>query len=385
MANHLQNALTTRPKPELIKEEQRFDEDTVNLQAQRIVYSSMAFPMVLKAALELGVLDMIASLDDGVWLSSSEIAHGLPTKPINPEAPVLLDRMLVLLASHSILKYRTVETGDNGSGGGSGKTERVYAAEPVCTFFLNRGDGSGSYASVLMITLSEVHFKTWTHLKDVILEGKDAFSSAYGMGVFEYLGSNEGFAKKFDQAMSEASTLIMKKVLEIYKGFENVNTLVDVGGGIGTTLGLVTSKYPHIKGINFDLASVIVHAPLYPGVEHVSGDMFIEIPKGDAILLKWILHDWTDEDCVKILKKCWRSLSVKGKVIIVEMITPEDPKDNDISSNIVFGLDMLMLTQCSGGKERSLSQFKTLASDSGFLCCEIICLAYSYYVIELHK
>ncbi|VYS49845.1 unnamed protein product [Arabidopsis thaliana] len=361
MENHLQHSLTIIPKPDLIKEEQRYHEDTVSLQAERILHA-MTFPMVLKTALELGVIDMITSVDDGVWLSPSEIALGLPTKPTNPEAPVLLDRMLVLLASHSILKYRTVETGDNI---GSRKTERVYAAEPVCTFFLNRGDGLGSLATLFMVLQGEVCMKPWEHLKDMILEGKDAFTSAHGMRFFELIGSNEQFAEMFNRAMSEASTLIMKKVLEVYKGFEDVNTLVDVGGGIGTIIGQVTSKYPHIKGINFDLASVLAHAPFNKGVEHVSGDMFKEIPKGDAIFMKWILHDWTDEDCVKILKNCWKSLPEKGKVIIVEVVTPEEPKINDISSNIVFGMDMLMLAVSSGGKERSLSQFETLASDSG--------------------
>ncbi|EOA33960.1 hypothetical protein CARUB_v10021455mg [Capsella rubella] len=381
MAYQLQDSLTVTLIPSLIKETQEFDEEMVSLQAERILYI-MSFPMVFKAALELGVIDMIATVNDGVWLSPSEIALGLPTKPTNPEAPVLLDRMLVLLASHSILKYRMVETVKNG---GSVKIERVYAAEPVCKFFLNRGDGSGSLAPLFMLLQSELCFKTLTHLKDLILEGKDAFSSAHGMKIFEYIGSDKGYSNMFNQGMSEASIMIMKKILEVYRGFEDVNTLVDVGGGNGTNTSLITSKYPHIKGINFDLASALVHAPLFLGVEHVSGDMFTEIPKGDAILMKWILHDWTDEDCVKILKNCWRSLPKNGKVTIVELIVPKKPKSNDSYSNIVLAADIMMLTHCSGGKERSLQQFENLASHSGFLHCEVICLAYSYYVIELHK
>ncbi|CAA7022845.1 unnamed protein product [Microthlaspi erraticum] len=379
MANHLQDPSTTSPNPSLIKEEQQLDEETVGLQAQSLV-NSLAFPMVLKAALELGVIDAIAAVDEGVWLSSSQIVLRLPIKPTNPEAPVLLDRMLILLASHSILKYRILETGENHP------TEiREYAAEPVCKLLLNRGDGSGSLASLFLINHSEVYFKTWTHLKDVILEGKDAFSSAHGMKFFEYVGSDKQFGEMFNKAMSGNTIFTMKKVLEVYKGFEDVNTLVDVGGGNGTVLGLVTSKYPHIKGTNFDLASVITHAPLYPGVEHVSGDMFKEVPKGDAIFMKSTLQDWKDEDCVKILKNCWKSLPEKGKVIIIDMITPIQPKINDVSSNIVLAKDMVMLTQCSGGKERSLSQFETLAFDSGFRRCEIICRVYSHHVIEFHK
>ncbi|KAG2331556.1 hypothetical protein Bca52824_002736 [Brassica carinata] len=379
MANYLPDSFTTSTKSSLVKEEERLVD--ASLQAESLV-NTMAFLMVLKSALELGVIDTMASVEEGVWLSSSEIAFRLPTKPSNPDAPVLLERMLILLASHSLLKYRMVGTGENSR---AGKMERVYAAEPVCMFFLNRGDGSGSLASLFMVALSEVFFKSWAHLKDVILKGKDAFTSAHGMKIFEYTASNEPFAELFNRAMSEYSTLTMKKVLEVYRGFEDVNTLVDVGGGIGTIMALVTSKYTHIKGINFDIPSVLTHPPIYPGVEHVSGDMFKEIPKGDAIFLKCVLHDWTNEDCVRILKNCWRSLSERGKVIIVDMITPIKPEINDFSSNIVFAMDMTMLTQCSGGKERSFSQIETLASDSGFLRCEVICQANSHCVIEIHK
>ncbi|XP_010416696.1 PREDICTED: indole glucosinolate O-methyltransferase 4-like [Camelina sativa] len=378
MTNHLQDPLTTYPKPVLTKEE---DEKMVSLQAESIV-NTVAFPMVLKAALELGVIDTIVAAGNGAWLSPSEIVDSLPTKPTNPEAPVLLDRMLRLLVSHSILKCRLVEARENGR---TGKIKREYATEPVCKFFLKDSDGSGSLLSLFLMFHSQVFFKTWTNLKDVVLEGSDAFSSAHGMRIFEYINSDEQFAEMFNRAMSEPSTMIMKKVLEVYRGFEDVNTLVDVGGGNGTISGLVTSKYPHIKGVNFDLAQVLTQAPFYPGVEHVSGDMFIEVPKGDAIFMKWILHDWTDELCIKILKNCWKSLPEKGKVIIVEMITPTEPKSGDFSSNTVFAMDLLMLTQCSGGKERSISQFESLAFGSGFVRCDIICLAYSYSVIELHK
>ncbi|CAN6936516.1 unnamed protein product [Brassica oleracea] len=381
MSNHLQGTVTTNPKQVLTKEEQVADENMVSLQAENIV-NTLAFPMVLKAALELGVIDTIAAAGNGAWLSPSEITVSLPTKPTNPEAPVLLDRMLRLLVSHSMLKCRMVKSRENGR---TGKIERVYAAEPVCKYFLKDSDGSGSLGSLLIMFHDQVIFKTWTNLKDVILEGRDAFSSAHGMKIFEYINLDERFGELFHQAMSESSTMVMKKVLEVYRGFEGVNTLVDVGGANGTLLGLITSKYPHIKGVNFDLDKVLTYAPFYPGVEHVSGDMFIEVPKGDAVFMKWILHDWTDDHCIKILKNCWKSLPEKGKVIILERTALAEPKGGDLLSDIVFAMDLLMLTQCSGGKERSLSQFENLAFESGFIRCEVICPAYSYSVIEFHK
>ena len=65
--------------------------------------------------------------------------------------------------------------------------------------------------------------------------------------------------------MHNQTTMIMKQILEFYKGFENIGKLVDVGGGLGVTIKEITSKYPHIKGINFDLPHVVNHASSYPG------------------------------------------------------------------------------------------------------------------------
>lgn len=119
-----------------------------------------------------------------------------------------------------------------------------------------------------------------------MLEGGIPFNKAYGMTAFEYHGKDPRFNKIFNNGMSSHSTITMKKILETYRGFEGLNSLVDVGGGIGATLHMIISKYPFIKGINFDLPHVIDDAPSLPGIEHVGGDMFVSVPKGDAIFMK---------------------------------------------------------------------------------------------------
>lgn len=157
MTNHLQDPLTSCFNPGLTKQEEQAEEEMISMQALKIT-STLAFPMVFKAALELGVLDTIAANGKDAWLSSTEIAFGLPTKPNNPDAPMLLDRMLRLLVSHSVLKCRIVETGEKDI---TGKINMVYAAEPVCTFFLNHGPESGTFKSLFMLFQSQVFFNTW--------------------------------------------------------------------------------------------------------------------------------------------------------------------------------------------------------------------------------
>ncbi|XP_020963079.1 flavone 3'-O-methyltransferase 1-like [Arachis ipaensis] len=147
-----------------------------------------------------------------------------------------------------------------------------------------------------------------SELKGAILEGGIPFNRAHGMHVFEYAKIDPRFNEVFNKTMVNSSTILMKRTLDLYNGFEHINKLVDVGGGVGNHLKLITSKYPHIHGINFDLPHVIECAPLYTGVEHVGGDMFESVPNGDAIFIKRVLHDWSDEKCLKILKNCRKAI-----------------------------------------------------------------------------
>ncbi|KAJ4700859.1 Caffeic acid O-methyltransferase [Melia azedarach] len=124
-------------------------------------------------------------------------------------------------------------------------------------------------------------------------------NKAHGVDLFEYSRRGDRFRRVFNQAMSSYTSLLMSKVHDVYDGFKDVKVLVDVGGGCGATLSFITSKYSPIEGINYDLPHVIADAPSYPG-----GDMFIGVPKADAVYLKRILHDWSDARCFKILKNC---------------------------------------------------------------------------------
>lgn len=81
-----------------------------------------------------------------------------------------------------------------------------------------------------------------------------------GMHAFEYPAIDSRFNDVFNQGMHCHTTLIMKMILEVYPGFKEITEIVDVGGGTGATLAKIIAKYPHIRGINFDLAHVIKDA-----------------------------------------------------------------------------------------------------------------------------
>ncbi|KAL0016165.1 hypothetical protein SO802_003234 [Lithocarpus litseifolius] len=353
------------------------EEDSLSQYAMQLATASV-LPMVLKAAIELGVLEILDRAGPGALLSTSQIASQLPTHS-NQDKSLLLDCMLKLLASHSVLTCSIVTHQHDG------QVSRLYGLAPVSKYFIKNQDGiGGSLAPLLDLFQDKVEMNTWYHLKDAVLEGGLPFHRAYGMNAVEYIGKDDKFREIFKGSMKDFNTLVMKKILEIYKGFEGLKLLVDVGGGDGTILNMIISKYPTIKGVNFDLASILEKSPSYPGIEHVAGDMFVSIPKGDAIFMKWIVHGWDDKHCLKILKNCYEALPDQGKVILVDMMIPEAPATTGADKSL-FQLYLFLMNTNPDGKERTEREFESLAKEAGFSSIQVACCAYNFSVVELYK
>ncbi|ESW07324.1 hypothetical protein PHAVU_010G120200 [Phaseolus vulgaris] len=336
--------------------------------------STVVYPLAVKTANELGIFEIMAKAGEGAKLSAEEIAERIGIK--NPEAPTMVDRILRLLASHSMLSSCLGEDGQN-----SGK--RLYSLTYASKCFVPDADGV-SFGASLNLILGKVFLESWTELKGSIVEGGVAFDRVHGMNAFEYSAVDPKYNDVFNKAMFNITTIMINRVLEVYDGFKNIKRLVDVGGGLGSNLKLITSKYPNVEGLNFDLPHVIEHAPTYPGVEHVAGDMFESVPNGDAIFMKWILHDWGDEQCVKLLKNCYKAIPSDGKVIVVDLIIPDLP-ENTVSARSGFQADILMMVSNPGGKERTQNEFMELALSSGFSGIRFVCSVSGFWIMEFFK
>jgi caffeic acid 3-O-methyltransferase len=142
--------------------------------------------------------------------------------------------------------------------------KRRYGLGPPCKFLLRDQDGV-SLSPLLLVHQDKVYMESWYYLKDAVLEGGIPFNKAYGMGLFEYQRTDPRLKEIFNKSMHHHTTMIMKKILENYTGFQGLQSLVDVGGGTGANLSLITAKYPQIKAINFDMPHVIHDAQQFPG------------------------------------------------------------------------------------------------------------------------
>ncbi|KAK9075133.1 hypothetical protein SSX86_003453 [Deinandra increscens subsp. villosa] len=335
--------------------------------------TSTSLAMVLVNTIKLKVLDSIAEAGPDARLLSHDIASRLAIP--NQDAPNMLDRMLRLLASHSIVTC-TEEVHET-------RRVRVYGLTPVAKYFIPNEDGA-SLGPLMQLSQDKVFIDSWFALDDAVVNGGVPFDKVHGAHAFEYPALDKRFNEVFNKAMINHTTIVMKEILKHYCGFDNVKSLVDVGGGLGITLNMIVSKHPTIKGINFDLPHVIKHAPLYQGIEHIGGDMFKKVPQADAIFMKWILHDWDDNSCVKLLKNCYKALPDNGKVVIVEGILPFVP-DTSSFVKVNTHIDAIMMTQNPGGKERTGDEFLALAKDAGFMGIRKECFVCNFWVMEFYK
>jgi hypothetical protein len=133
-------------------------------------------------------------------------------------------------------------------------------------------------------------------------------------------------------------------------------------------LSAILGHYPRITGVVYDLPEVVAggleqeHVSAGRGrLQFESGSFFERVPGGcDAYMMKFILHDWSDDHCKKILHRIREQLPPHGRVLVIEQIVNADA---ELSFAKLLDLEMLALTV--GGRERTQAEFQDLFSSAG--------------------
>lgn len=247
-----------------------------------------------------------------------------------------------------------------------------------------RTDRPGSMHAIAKLYGSEWQWRAWRDLEYSIRTGKAAVEHVYEQKLWGVLAAHPEDVKLFQQAMTSTSEVINKTLAQAYD-FAPFETVVDVGGGHGSLLMEILRSYPASKGILFDLPQVIesaqkrVEPELQTRMRSVAGDFFVAVPEGgDVYLMKQVLHDWSDEDCVRILTSCHRVMKPGSKLLVLDtVIGSAQPTETSLSEMT----DMLMLV-IHAGRERTVQEFADLFAASHFRLSQVISTGSPVGIVE---
>jgi hypothetical protein len=218
------------------------------------------------------------------------------------------------------------------------------------------------------------HREHWSRLVDAIRTGEPVLPKLRGMGAFEYLAEHPKLQAIFNDAMTSMSESAVDAVVAAYD-FAPFNTVVDVGGGHGRLLAAIVAATPGIRGVLYDLPQVVEGAPdllrrfgVADRIRTVDGSFFDNVPDGgDAYIAKTVIHDWADDDAVKILRNIRKAAKPGTTLLLVEFIGK-------------WG-DMEMLVQV-GARERTAEEYRNLYEQAGFQMTRVVPTAGPISLVE---
>jgi hypothetical protein len=245
-----------------------------------------------------------------------------------------------------------------------------------------RSDVAGSQWAMAVMN-GEEHYASWGEVLYSVRTGQPSFEELYGAGVFDFLSRDPEKARIFDEAMVGVHGRETAAMLDAYD-FSGIGVLADVGGGNGSLLSVVLKRYPNLRGLLFDLPGVaeraranLAAAGLAGRCDVIGGNFFESVVSGaDAYLLRHIIHDWDDEECVRILKNVRSAMNDGGRLLVVESVIPPG---NAPSFGKLLDLTMLVIP---GGKERTEEEYRELFAAAGFRLARIVPTAAEVCVIE---
>ena len=270
--------------------------------------------------------------------------------------PVALHRLLAALADNGILKQTAAD-----------RFELTQVGEYL------RSDVPGSAHGTALL-YGGVAFQSFDGLLDTVRTGRPAFTERFGRPFYEYLSDNPDVSASFNAAISA----MPEPAPPAPDLFDSAHTVVDVGGGDGGLLGQILGGHPEQRGILVELPEAaararerLAEAGLLDRVRIEAGSFFDHLPDdGDLYVLRRVLHNWNDQNAVRLLKGIHAAMPAGARLLLLEELLPEAPDPNSASAGAWAAprnrlIDLLMLVLMEG-RDRTTTEYTALLEDSGF-------------------
>lgn len=259
---------------------------------------------------------------------------------------------------------------------------RTYINTPLSACLCDNAKGSLRAMARMMGTAR--YRREWGLLEETMRTGTSAIQLLAGEELYVYLDKHPDELELFDAAIADVSAISDGAFARTYN-FAPRKNIVDLGGGRGSLLLTIHTHHPHIQSTLFERPDVLAHLDEKTRrtlAEHditlVGGDFFKSIPSGaDAYILKEVLHNWNDEQCIAILKQCCQALQRGSVVLVCEQIV--NPANNE--GDFTKALDLLMGLEQQGG-ERTKDEYQALFEAAGLRLVQVHSTPSPHFVLE---
>jgi hypothetical protein len=245
---------------------------------------------------------------------------------------------------------------------------------------LLRSDVAGSLWG-LSQSWTERQWESWSKLEQGVRTGLPT------VGGFDTVAADPVKAANINQAQADRSRWPAEEAVRSYD-FSRFSRVLDVGGGYGTVLAYILKANPSLTGAVFDLP---YHQPgvlAFQAAEGVgdraalvAGSFFEAVPAGfDCYVMKSILHDWADAECLTLLGNCAAAAGHGGTIVIIDQVLPPiaGPEPEHRSA---FRTDLTMLLG-TGGRERTEDEFRRLLKAAGLTLRRVIANRSEFRLLE---
>ena len=209
----------------------------------------------------------------------------------------------------------------------------------------------------------------WGSLLTAVRTGGPAYREVFGLPFWEDLDAHPDIAASFDALMGPPGHGTPDPEVLVTGEWEDVRTVVDVGGGTGALLAEILRTRSHVHGTLVDLPRVIARsgevlraAGVAERATTVAQSFFDPLPAGaDLYLLKSVLNDWPDREAAAILRGCAEAARPGGRVVVLGGVSPDGHAAGAGPSPAL--LEMVLL----GGRDRTVAELRELASQAGLV------------------
>ena len=247
------------------------------------------------------------------------------------------------------------------------RTGDDYANTAAADLFLDRA--KPSYVGGILEMANHRLYPFWGSLTEALRTGQPQNEAKGGENFFTALYREPALLKQFLHAMTGISMGTARALAERFP-WQRHHEVIDIGAAEGCVPVHLALRHPHLTGGGFDLPPVqpafeeyVESFGLAERLRFLPGDFFVDpLPPADVLVMGHILHDWSLEEKLMLLRKAYEALADGGALIVYDAIIDDDRRANTFG--LLMSLNMLFETQ--GGSDYTGADCRSWMAEAGF-------------------